>query len=60
MTEEQLKSFLNWKSNLKTVEYSWGVLYDIPGYYKYLRESELTDYWERNINLKIITTNKIL
>ena len=45
-----VESFLNWKSNLKTVNCGGTIMYDVKGYYKYMHESELWDYWHTRYN----------
>lgn len=45
-----VESFLNWKSNLKTIDCGGTIMYDVKGYYKYMYESELWDYWYTRYN----------
>lgn len=42
---EILIRFLNWKENLNLTKRGNTIYYDIKGYYKYLKENELFNYF---------------
>ena len=42
---EVLTRFLNWKESLNFTKRGDTIYYDIKGYYKYLKENELFNYY---------------
>ena len=42
---EIITRFLEWKENQKTTIRGNNLYYDVKGYYKYLQENELFDYY---------------
>lgn len=45
-----LTSFMNWKSRQRKIKRCGKTMYDIKGYYKYVYENEMFDYWLNNHN----------
>lgn len=45
----ELNSFLSWKESLETTIFNDITHYDVMGYYKYLKESELLEYYLKYI-----------
>lgn len=43
--EHMLNSFQEWKDNQVEVERGGKIMYDVKGYYKYLDDSELFNYY---------------
>ena len=48
---EVITTFLEWKENQKTIIRGNELYYDVKGYYKYLQEDELFDYYLKTKNL---------
>lgn len=51
--ENTLRSFVDWKNGLSTVDRGVRKMYDVKGYYKYLLEEELFDFYTKYVNNKI-------
>jgi len=43
-------SFVDWKSKQRKTKRGGKTMYDIKGYYKYVYENEMFDYWLEHCN----------
>lgn len=53
MSEELLKMFMDWSKEQKRTIRGGVAYFNIPGHYRNIKETDLFDFWVKNVHRKL-------